>query len=245
MNLIIDQGNTGTKLAVFDNSKFLEKKSFGKEKRTEIDVWLTEFAKKNPENLNIIISSVVDDEVNLDQMNSDVILKLNSESPIPIINKYSSPETLGNDRLANAVAIWKMNKNKNSLVIDLGTCIKYDLMNANGEYLGGNISPGLFMRYNSLNADTDKLPTIQPENFEFNYGIDTKSSILNGVQQGIAHEINGFIDRYKEEFVELTIFMTGGDLIYFEKEIKNNIFADSELTLKGLNEILNYNVQNK
>ena len=100
------------------------------------------------------------------------------------------------------------------------------------------------MRFAALNHFTAKLPLLKKSNAPFDYGKDTNSSIYNGVEQGVFHEINGFIERYANQFSELTIFMTGGDANYFDKEFKYSIFADSDLTLFGLNEILNYNVKN-
>lgn len=245
MNLIIDQGNTAVKVAIFEDENLLDKGVFLRDKMDNIQEWIVKNKYFVIKPVNVLISSVTNDEVNLSALKIDLLLKLDTTTDLPIKVRYESPETLGNDRLANAVAAWKMNPNQNSLVIDTGTCIKYDLVEAGGSYLGGNISPGLRMRYRSLNNQTDKLPLIEPEKLTDIFGKDTKSSILHGVQQGMMHEIIGFIDRYAKEFSQLTIFMTGGDAKYFDKEIKNTIFADSDLTLKGLNEILIYNVQHK
>ncbi len=239
MNLIIDQGNTATKMAIFDENDLLVKKvSFDQENVVEIENWI-----QTQEKLikKIIISNVTDTI-----LNTPAVYKINltSETPSVLINKYETPQTLGKDRLANAVAIWAKNPNLNSLCIDLGTCIKYDLVTSIGEYLGGNISPGMRMRYQALHEMTAHLPLIEPQKFAYGFGTTTASSILNGVQQAIHHEINGFIQRYTHDFGQLTIFMTGGDSIYFEKEYKNTIFADCDLTIYGLNEILKYNVKN-
>jgi type III pantothenate kinase len=151
---------------------------------------------------------------------------------------------LGRDRLANAVGAWYKNENQNSLIIDVGTCIKYDLVNAQGEYLGGAISPGISMRFEALNKFTANLPLLSKQKTATKYGDDTNSSIYKGVQEGIYHEINGFIQEYSDEFSRLTIFMTGGDAKFFDKPFICDIFADSDLTLFGLNKILTYNVQN-
>lgn len=238
MNLIIDQGNTATKLAFFEANKIIKKKVFSKNDRIGLNQFLIrDCAKVN----HVLISSVTNDMIDIPHVQP---VLLNEQTHLPITLDYKSPSTLGKDRIANAVAAWHKNPNQNSLIIDLGTCIKYDLVNLKGEYLGGNISPGLNMRFKALNGFTDRLPLLAPTLFEYNYGNDTNSSILNGVQQGMFHEINGFIKRYNEEFEGLTIFMTGGDLNFFDKDFKNSIFADSDLTMIGLNEILKHNVQN-
>lgn len=243
MNLIVDQGNTATKLAIFDSEKKITSKViFLKKDQKLTEDWIAE----KIESVNaIIVSSVTNNVLRINHPN---LIVFNDKTPIPIINKYKTPETLGKDRLANAIAIWALNPHKPSMAIDMGTCIKYDLVSEKGEYLGGNISPGMNMRYESLHAFTDQLPRIEPADFEYNFGDNTETSILNGVQHAINHEINGFIQRYTEQFGQLTIFMTGGDVKYFDKGFKSSIFAfpnqiGEDLTLYGLNEILNYNVE--
>lgn len=235
VNLIIDQGNTRTKLAIFDEKKIVREAIFSKNEQAKTEKWLE---KHHNEFQNVLISSVTDIEL---KISVSKIIRLDHTTDLPIFNKYKTPQTLGNDRLANAVGVWAKNPQKNSLVIDLGTCIKYDLVSADGAYLGGNISPGLEMRYKALNHYTDKLPLLKAGEIDFNYGVDTPTSLMEGVQHGIYHEINGFIERYSEEMGQLTIFMSGGDLKYFDKEYKSPIFADSTLTLFGLNEILKHN----
>ncbi len=236
VNLIIDQGNTATKLAYFKQDDLFEKKIFSKNQKQEIEKWISE---NIPLDTAVLVSSVTNDVLNLKHKN---VINLNANTQLPIHNDYATPNTLGKDRIANAVAIWTKNKNGNSLCIDIGTCIKYDLVSDKGHYKGGNISPGMKMRYKALMEFTDQLPEVSPAYFEYGFGTTTDTSIKNGVQQAIFHEINGFIERYKMEFEQLTIFMTGGDINYFDKGFKNTIFADSDLTIFGLNEILKYNV---
>ncbi|MGV6861991.1 MAG: type III pantothenate kinase [Putridiphycobacter sp.] len=239
MNLIIDQGNTFFKTALFNGNELINQNKFDYRSILAFHKWLEQFAEKN---LNLITSSVVNQKIeigNLFKIKKEI--DLNQNTPIPIQNLYHTPTTLGKDRLANAVGAWALNPNQNSLVVDMGTCIKYDIVTKKGEYLGGNISPGFKMRYKALNTFTDKLPLI--DNYELNstFGVDTTSSLQAGVQLGIENEINGFIQRFNQEFQPLTIFMTGGDTKYFDKYFKNRIFANPNLTLIGLNEILNYN----
>lgn len=238
MNLIIDQGNTLFKVALFDENELISKSVF---KYSETDLFYVWLGEKKLKELNVIVSSVVNRKIDIPNASSNQIIYLDQTTNIPIVNGYLTPETLGDDRLANVVAANTLNPESNSLVIDLGTCIKYDLINAEGVYLGGNISLGLNMRYKALNHFTDKLPLLNPSEFQNTHGVDTESSIKCGVQLAIEHEIRGFIDKYSEEFKPLTIFMTGGDLKYFDKSFKNHIFANSDLTLIGLNEILRHN----
>ena len=246
MNLVIDQGNTATKMAVWHQKKWINKIVFSKDQLKETNQWLSENVVPDTPTL---LSSVTNQTLTIP---SEKIVKLNHLTPIPIKNAYATPATLGNDRLANAVAITKLAGQKPAIAIDLGTCIKYDLV-VNKTYLGGNISPGLHMRFEALHQLTDQLPRIEAntkifENDVPDYGISTETSILNGVQQAIIHEINGFVNRYKSQFDGLTIFMTGGDANFFDRTFKKGIFAFSvnyreDLTLFGLNEILEYNVK--
>ena len=238
MNLIIDQGNTLFKVALFNDNKLVKCNKFKYSEEIEFINWV----KENYDfKINVIIGSVVNTKLDLSQLHIKNIIYLNNKTKTPIKNKYKTPKTLGLDRLSNAVAAWSIKPNSNSLIIDMGTCIKYDLVNNKGEYIGGNISLGLNMRYKALEYYTDQLPLIKKQPLNVNYGTDTESSILCGVQLAIINEINGFISLYKSKFSDLTIFMTGGDTKHFEKYFKNAIFANSKLTLIGLNEILKYN----
>lgn len=243
MNLIIDQGNTAIKVGVFDKNQISLKEVFSNHDSNALSEWL----KLNVnEPVNLIISNVTSQKLDVSKLDLLISIELNSTISLPIKIAYKSPETLGNDRLANACGMWSLNKGKNSLSLDFGTCLKYDLINNERTYLGGAISPGLGMRYRALHEFTAKLPLIQNEMTPLNeVGDNTDSSLCVGVKLGMIHEINGFIERYSEDFDDLTIFMTGGDLKYFDKDFKNHIFANPDLTMIGLNEILQYNVQQK
>ena len=167
---------------------------------------------------------------------------LNKEFKMPIENNYGTPHTLGQDRLANAVAIAHLSKSNAALCIDCGTCLKFDFVDAHGRYQGGSISPGLHMRFKALNHYTANLPLIEDWESENLIGRDTKSSLVSGVINGMRGEINDTIARYLEHNENLTIFLTGGDASHFENAIKYPIFADSNLTLFGLKLILEANV---
>ena len=238
MNLIIDQGNSFFKVGLFEHDELIDFNRFGYDNLNHFNNWIQAF-----EIQHCIVSSVVDTKIELHKINLDQIIYLDHHTPIPIENNYGTPQTLGRDRLANVIGAWSINPDQASLVIDGGTCIKYDIINASGTYIGGNIAPGLNMRYQALEHFTEQLPKLQPVNFNSNYGTDTTSSLHAGVLLGYNHEINGFINRYEIEFNQLTIFMTGGDLNFFDKTDKKHIFAIQNLTLIGLNEILRYNVE--
>jgi len=168
-------------------------------------------------------------------------LELDTSTLLPITLNYKTLETLGKDRIALAVAAAQLYPHKNVLIIDAGTCITYDFIDKHKEYQGGSISPGIQMRFKALNTFTDKLPLINPtDNVEL-LGKSTSESISSGVMNGVYSEIDGIIDKYKINFPDIEVILTGGDIIYFDKKLKNNIFANSNLVLKGLNMILDYN----
>jgi len=239
MQLVIDIGNTRVKAGIFDKNELLHFFVFQS---------YEEFIEANlPEKFSIskcIIASVV---AEFDVI-SDFIRKtcsvfvFTSQTPSPLKNLYQSAHTLGSDRLAAAVGGNYAFPNQNLLVIDAGTCIKYNFVSAANEYLGGAISPGLQMRFKALNHYTSGLPLIElNENFNELIGNTTQNSILSGVEIGSIAEINGIIERYQAQYPTLKTVLTGGDVNFFEKRLKNSIFADPYLILKGLNVILNFN----
>ncbi|MCT4560056.1 MAG: type III pantothenate kinase [Crocinitomicaceae bacterium] len=225
---VIDAGNTRLKLGVFLEGELLEVQFF---KLDEVGRFKDFLSEKKIEKL--FISSVLSDEMNEMLFGSYQVDYLTSETPLPFINAYESPETLGKDRIANAAYAASMQKGHAAAVLDMGTCIKWDLVDENGTYLGGSISPGLEMRYKAMHTFTGKLPLLQPKK-QREIGRNSADSMHAGVYQGIEAEINALIMRYKAEFQGLTIFVTGGDSNYFEFPSKSNIFASENLTLKGL-----------
>lgn len=240
MNLIIDVGNTLVKLAVFDNELLIFKKSCVK-----VDfIWtLEELSNTYPKINDVIISSVGDfseKEILFIQKKYQTII-LDHQTKIPFINQYKTPETLGVDRIALVSSAAIQYPKENILIIDVGSCITYDFLNSKNEYLGGSISPGIDLRYQALHNYTDKLPLLKPKIIKKTLGNTTKSSIHIGVVQGVVNEIDGFITRYKLKHKDLTIILTGGGAHYLVDSLKNDIFANSNFLLEGLNYILQNN----
>ena len=244
MNLIIDAGNTFVKIAVFQGTDLVSDESFQKE-------FILEKIKKNlriyPAINNAITSSVtkLSDETQ-DYLTSVSIkvIKLTHKTNVPFQNAYTTPETLGVDRIALTAAAVCEYPNENVLVIDAGTCITYDFKTANEVYLGGGISPGIRLRYKSLNLLTTNLPLLEPSLPENQIGNSTETAIHSGVMLGVIAEIDGIIDTYKEQFEHLTVILTGGDANFLAKTLKNTIFANSKFLLQGLNYVLEYNRYN-
>ena len=194
----------------------------------------------------MILSSVVEHNKNISEyLRTEFnFIELTGETKIPIENCYQSPQTLGKDRLASAVGANSLFRDQNVLSIDAGTCIKYDLVNAKNQYLGGGISPGIEMRFKALNQFTDKLPLLNYKYFDKLIGQNSEESILSGVMNGVAEEVQGIISRYEKQYPDVKVVFTGGYMKFFEKIFnigsngKSNIFADAFLVLKGLNQIL-------
>ena len=233
MNLIIDIGNTLVKFAIFNNDQLVEILKTSEIEIGKVNTLIKEFDIKN-----VIISSVRK-EMN---WNLDVeVIHLSHKTSLPINLNYKNPETFGKDRIANIVAVSVEYPNKNVVVIDAGTCITYDFINKNKEYLGGRISPGLEMRYKSLKEFTELLPKLSISGESKFIGDDTESSICSGVEQGVLSEVNSLISGFRKENEDLIVVVTGGNTFFFENALKNSIFADQNLVLKGLNIILKYN----
>ena len=231
---LIDAGNSFIKLGIYKKGEVISLSYF---------VDLSSLKQQLDPNVPIAISSVLNSDFEQDLKEyENPIFWINHSVKLPFKIKYLSPATLGIDRICNVAAIVNTNRFTNRLIIDVGTCIKFDFLNDKNEYEGGSISPGLKLRYKALNLFTDKLPLIENSGKVNLIGNSTESSIQSGVQNGIESEINGLISKYREKYKDLSIYITGGDAHYFDLVQKNGIFADEILTLKGILEIYLLNV---
>lgn len=243
MNLIIDVGNTRVKAAVFEKNTLKEFFIFSDTTQLLESVVFSSYVINE-----CMIGTVVNGlEVFIQELKKKTNVRLfTSDTPTPVKNLYKTAHSLGSDRLAGAVGGNALFPDKNILIIDAGTCIKYNLVNAQNEYLGGAISEGLQMRFKAIHTFTSRLPLLEmDENFNELIGTTTNESILSGVQLGAVAEVEGFIAQYKQIYPDIMILITGGDVNFFEKRLKKPIFADSFLILKGLNAILEYNLNTK
>ncbi len=243
MNLVIDQGNTISKLGVFNAGEMIARFT---EPELNISVLLTLF-EKYPEISRAILSSVSKFSADIPEFlekNLKSFIILNAETPLPIKNTYYTKESLGYDRIADAVGAFTIFPGNNVLVIDAGTAITIDLLTAKGEFYGGNISPGLDLRLRSLHEFTKKLPLVEKKEEYPVLGKNTREAILAGVLNGVGFELDGYINTLKSHYHDLKIILTGGDIKFFDKKLKNSIFVHSNLNLTGLNRILEYNVKN-
>ena len=169
------------------------------------------------------------------------LLRFTPATPVPITNRYRTPETLGSDRLAAVIGASSLKPGKDLLIIDAGTCITYEVIDARGNYWGGNIAPGMQMRLRALHEFTARLPLVEPDGEVPGMGYDTETAIRSGVLRGMKYEIEGYIKSMRSKFPNLLVFLTGGDNINFDTNIKNIIFSDKYIVPRGLNKILDYN----
>ena len=240
LNLVIDLGNSSLKVALFDKNLMISKFIYTNQSLSII----SDLFKNNVINNSLISNVSTIDKNILDflKINSNLI-SINESTDLPFINLYKTKNTLGHDRIALVSAAAIDFPDQNILIIDAGTCITYDFKNTKNEYLGGGISPGIQMRFKSLNSQTSKLP-LSTINLDYKLiGDDTNSSINSGVVHGVISEINGIINQYQERFKNIKIILTGGDSNFLLKKIKNTIFADQNFLLKGLNYLLEDNIK--
>lgn len=240
MNLIIDVGNSYVKFAVFQHGKLIHKIV------SELSHFKDTYKNIKDNFLNIekvIISSVGKLELShIETINKqDNVLILNSDVKLPFQNLYKTPKTLGVDRIALVSSAVNQYPKKNVLIIDAGTCITYDFITSENKYLGGSISPGIRLRYQSLNNLTANLPLLDTEIPNSIIGQSTSEAIHSGVINGVLKEIEGIIDEYQKKYSDLTVILTGGDTNFLSNQLKNSIFANSNFLLEGLNFILEFN----
>lgn len=248
MNLCIDQGNSRTKVALMtDEGKMINHFIYKQFSSADVERLFDLY-----DITDSIISSVVNIEaaiVNTLHRRSQHFVLFDHNTPVPIINKYDTPQTLGQDRLAAAVGAKSLCPNENLLIIDAGSAITFDFVTDKGEYMGGNIAPGIKMRFTILQRMTKKLPLVETEENELIplFGKNTRDAIAAGVIRGIAYEVKGYMRTVREKMVHFQTFLTGGNAPYILNNVrtsrteKRDIRYEKNLVLIGLNTILVYN----
>jgi type III pantothenate kinase len=237
MNIVVDSGNTYFKAGWFSGDRLVKQ-----QKGLTLSELVKVIRSEIPE--RIIYSSV---NLSLAEfvgnLSVDIpVMELTAATLIPLKKNYDTPETLGADRIAAAVGANWLYPENDLLVIDMGTCITCDLVEKEGVFQGGMISPGVRMRFQALHTFTRKLPLIEPVDNPALPGKSTESAIQSGVMNGILAELTGIIERYRNENPALCVVTCGGDAPFFETKLKHPIFAVPEVVLIGLNRILSYNV---
>jgi len=225
MILLADFGNTRVKAAVLENGRLRHVDDMMK-----VDVDGGMWCSVHP----------LDSKVT-EWMTAHGMKQFTADTPIPIKNAYSSPRSLGMDRLAAAVGAWSMQSGHDMLVVDAGTAITFDFVSADGVYHGGNIAPGIELRFKSLHEHTGALPLVNAEGMVPMFGQDTETAIRSGVINGIRHELDGYLAELASIYPSLLVFLTGGDAEFFDIKAKSSTFAVPDLVLRGLARITECN----
>jgi len=238
ITLCLDFGNTRQKCAVFNNDELIEVAVLNTSSNNDL---LNVIETHKP--THSILSSVINHSIEVEEILAAKthFHKLNYQSKLPITTPVGKPETIGADRLAITSATATMFPQQHNLAIGLGTCITYNFINKFGEFLGGSISPGMLMRFKAMNDYTALLPIVKAEHQFPLVGYDTKTNLLSGVLYGLAKEVDGIIDLYKEKYDKLNVVLTGGDADFFSHHLQNKIHYESNLLFKGLLAISNEN----
>ncbi len=245
MNLIVDIGNTRTKIAFFENNELVEKAILENGTLGELSAATAGLAIDGA----ILSATGLDTEGVENFLNQHYpFVRFDHTTPIPIKNKYKTPETLGKDRLAAVIAAKMMFPKDNCLVIDAGTCLTYNFVTANNMFIGGNITPGLTMRLKAMHHFTAKLPEIErhTEGVEFMdiLGTTTETAVRIGAQVGVLAEVEGFVARFIRNFGKIKVVLTGGDGEFLMKHVVlSERYFERHLVLEGLNQILNFNLK--
>jgi type III pantothenate kinase len=236
--LCLDFGNTRLKAAIFNDREFMEELVLPDASPATLLQLLNLHQPTKS-----ILSSVVLHPPEIEELLKKYTLfhKLGHTSQLALTTPVGKPETIGADRLAMGAAAVDMFPNQHNLAIGLGSCITYNFINNEHEFLGGSISPGMTMRFRSMNEYTALLPMIEPEHHFPLVGYDTKTNLLSGVILGMSKEIDGIIDAYSLKYSNFNVLLTGGDMPFFVPHLKNRIFADPNLIFKGLYAISEYN----
>ncbi len=241
-NLVIDIGNTYSKIAVFKQKELIYFEKVIKIDEANLTQLIDKYKIEHS-----TVSTVNEDIESLAQLlrSKTQYIRFTTNVRSEVKNHYQSPQTLGLDRWAKVIAAHRLYHGKNTLMIDAGTCITYDVLNENDEYFGGSISLGLNMRFKALNHFTERLPLVDwdKEQIIIAEGTDTEKAINRGVLQGALNEIEGFILLEDKRNKNLQVILTGGDAVFLNKQLKNSIFAsqithEPYLVLKGLNEVI-------
>ena len=239
----MDIGNTVAKMVAFRGNEPLEEIRSEEGDSSCVDAFVSKYNFRCG-----IVGTVRDLTVNEAEAIARLpfpVLRFSPDTPIPITNRYRTPETLGSDRLAAVIGASSLKPGKDLLIIDAGTCITYEVIDARGNYWGGNIAPGMQMRLRALHEFTARLPLVEAEGEMPGMGYDTETAIRSGVLRGMKYEIEGYIKSMRTKFPHLLVFLTGGDHINFDTNIKNIIFTDKYIVPRGLNRILDYNEELK
>lgn len=239
MNLCIDIGNTRAKIGIFHGTQLLEKLTVPTVSETDIRALSEKYSLEGA-----IWSNVASANEWRKYFSGATfpVLEFTHNTPLPIVSQYKTPETLGLDRLAAVTGASALYPGTNCLVIDLGTCIKYEVLNKNGVYLGGNIAPGAAMRIRAMNHFTARLPEVEMNMPVSPIGTSTETALQNGALLGVLLEMKGYIELIQATFPGIKVILSGGDAAFFARQpALGTVTVQPDLILHGLNSILKHN----
>lgn len=237
MNLTIDIGNTRVKTGVFDRNDLVDAQVYEHVDQLSLQSLIDEY------HVTHVIAASTSVEIDTTELQAPGLsIRLSYKTPIPIENHYRTPETLGQDRLAGVVGASWLYPGTNVLVIDAGTCITYDFLEKTGKYLGGNIAPGLDMRYKAMHRYTERLPEVERGDTGSLLGETTQEALQNGGLMGVLMEIAGYIEILRNKYTHVDTVLTGGDASYLAGHLNSGLSVEPHLILIGLNQILQHNV---
>lgn len=241
MNLALDIGNTRTKIGLFEGNTLLEQAIWTDWTLGQLQAFGNRHGVKR-----VIVSSVAEkDEALMAMLEREYhTMELTHRTALPFENRYRTPETLGKDRLAGVAGALRLYPGKNCLVVDCGTCIKYDVLTSDGVYHGGNIAPGAWMRIQAMHHFTARLPEVEMRMPGDITGFSTETALQNGALRGAALEIEGFVQLFATHYGALKPILTGGDAAFFKPllNLKDQV-TEPDLTLIGLNHILQHHIE--
>ena len=240
VNLILDIGNSFAKVAFFENGEI--------HKWQRMDIDAVEHFVRQEELINHCRQCIVSATIDLPQALVDalygrgmVVVLLGAKTPLPFVNDYKTPHTLGTDRMAAVAGAMKLLPGENVLVVDVGSCVTYDVLTKESHYIGGNIAPGLKMRFSAMHEHTARLPLVEAEGELPQLGCDTVTAMRAGALKGVQFEIEGYIRYLNRKFGDIKVILTGGDSDFFKDLLTEDVVHDAHLVLRGLDFILQYN----
>jgi len=240
VNLALDIGNSAVKAGIFRRGRLLGTHRFNHFNFQRIINLTARYGIEH-----VIVSSVTQQGTPARERFKKYVktlTELTPETPLPFDNQYETPETLGNDRIAALAGGQERFPASHVLVIDAGTAVTYDFLHQSGSYRGGNISPGLNLRFEALHQATGRLPRLRPQENVPHMGRNTHQAIWAGVQNGIIYEMNQTIHYFTNTYGKVKVLLTGGDCFFFDNKLNCPIFVEPNLVLIGLNKILKYNI---
>ncbi len=243
LSVAIDQGNSSAKISVFSGDEKVGSKRFENLTLQELDEFLSNYSDVTC----AVYSSVVGDDQSIIAHLKNRFGKcyvLNHLMPMPLEIGYATPATLGHDRIAAAVGAVHLCGEQNLLVVDLGTAITYDFVEGGKKYVGGNIAPGLKLRFKGLADYCVALPKVNFEGDVPMLGYDTPTAIRSGVVMGVVSEVAQMAVQLEKCYGKVKVVLTGGDCNLISDKLQDfDVEIYDDLVTIGLNRILQYNEQ--